>query len=137
MWLDYGMFHEKRDYFRVPYLFSFHNQGDVFKGINFSRNGFGIYFSERNEGNFHFHRSQLLRDSYMQIEGKTIYFSRLRVSRLDISKNGLIYGFRIESIIEPEMIKYLSIYERALDSYRNSETLSIAEKQALDEFYAT
>lgn len=131
------MFHEKRESFRVPYFFSFHQGHNVFKGINLNRSGFGIHFQESADGTFHFHRSQQLKDCYIQIEGKTIYFSRLRVNWLEITKKGLVYGFKIESIIEPELKKFLSVYEEALNAYRNSETLSLSEKQALDGFYAS
>ncbi|MDX1796727.1 MAG: hypothetical protein R3219_08370 [Hydrogenovibrio sp.] len=127
---------DARSSFRVPCLFSFHHDNLILKGHDLNRNGFGLAFPVKKDGTFQFHRSEQLRNCYIQIEGQTIYFSKVRVCWLDIDRHtgGLTYGFHIESIIEPEKIKYLAVYDQMLEKYRQSPSLSISEKNALDSF---
>lgn len=121
----------------MPCLFSFHYDGKVFKGVNLNQYGIGVEFEELANGNFHFHRSQVLKDCYIEIEGTTIYFSRLKVCWLHATPNGLVYGFDIDSILPPQKILLDDSYLQAIERYRNSDTLTIAEQQALEKFYET
>lgn len=127
---------DNRASFRVPCLFSFHQDGDVLKGVNIGLGGLALSFPATNDGTFHFHRGQILKNCYIQVEGETIYFSKLAVCWLDIAENGLVYGFRIISIIEPEKAKYEAAYHKVLNHYRQKSSLSVAQKQALDNFFA-
>lgn len=127
-------FEERRHSVRVPHLFSFHFQNKVLKGVDLGEIGIGVFFPGNQREGFLFHREQQLKDCFIEIEGQTIYFSRLRVCWLDLTDDGLVYGLRIESILEPEEKKYRQMYLLALDQYRNSRNLTLAEKQVLDTF---
>lgn len=130
------MTQDRRESFRIPYPFSFHHDGDVLEGVNLSLSGFGVLYHEDKDGNFHFKKSQQLKDCYIQVEGETIYFSRLRVCWLNLTKKGLVYGFQIESIVEPELEKYELAYQKVIHQFKESENLSAGEREALESFYA-
>lgn len=127
--------HENRTSYRVPCLFSFHHKDEVLEGRNLGLTGFGVAYPVANDGTFHFHRGQLLKNCYIQIEGQTIYFSKVNVCWLDTGEGGLVYGFKITSIIEPEKEKYKAVYELVLSHYRNNGVLTVAERETLDNFF--
>lgn len=126
---------DNRASFRVPCLFSFHQDDEVLKGVNIGLGGFALCFPATNDGTFQFYRGQILKNCHIQVEGETIYFSKLAVSWLDLVEGGVMYGFRIISIVEPEKAKYEAIYHKVLDQYRHKSNLSISQKQALENFF--
>lgn len=130
------MTQDRRESFRIPYPFSFHHNEEVLEGVNLSLSGFGVLYQEDQDGNFHFKKSQQLKDCYIQVEGETIYFSRLRVCWLNLTKKGLVYGFQIESIVPPELAKYERAYEKVIQQIKDSEALSAGEREVLEQFYS-
>lgn len=120
--------------YRVPCPFSFHHKDEVLEGRNLGLGGFGVAYPVSGDGTFHFHRGQLLKNCYIQIEGETIYFSKVNVCWLETTDDGLIYGIKIASIVEPEKEKYKEVYEQVMNHYRNNGVLTVAEREALDNF---
>ncbi|WP_024852042.1 hypothetical protein [Hydrogenovibrio kuenenii] len=127
--------YENRTSYKVPCLFSFHHKDEVLEGRNLGLDGFGVAYPASNDGTFHFHREQLLKNCYIQIEGETIYFSKVNVCWLETGQEGLTYSFKIASIIEPEKEKYKEVYEKVLAHYRDNGVLTVTEKEALDRFF--
>ncbi|MBN2606399.1 MAG: hypothetical protein JXR47_03565 [Thiotrichales bacterium] len=125
---------EHRSSFRVPSFFSFHHKDEVLKGLNLGLGGFGVAYPIADDGTFHFYRGQLLKNCYIQVEGETIYFSKVNVCWLDLSDDGLVYGIKISSIIAPEKEKYQEVYEKVLTHYRENGVLSLSEREALNNF---
>lgn len=125
---------ERWSSFRVPSLYSFHHKDEVLKGLNIGLGGFGVAYPILEDGTFYFHRGQTLKNCHIQIEGETIYFSKVNVCGLDISDDGLVYGMKITSIIDPEKEKYEAMYAKVLEHYRENGVLSISEREALKSF---
>ncbi|BBN60590.1 hypothetical protein HVMH_2184 [Hydrogenovibrio marinus] len=115
-------------------MFSFHHKEEVLKGLNLGIGGFALAYPIADDGTFHFYRGQTLKNCYIQVEGETIYFSKVNVCWLDISDDGLVYGIKISSIIAPEKEKYEATYEKVLAHYRENGVLSISEREALKNF---
>ncbi len=118
---------------RIPQAFCFHYGGKQFKGVNLSAGGFAIQIEVVSDRTFEFSRSQLIQNCHVEIEGCTIYFSKVRVCWLDVTLKGFVFGLQIESMVEPEQEKYLTLYEGAIQAYQHSGRLSLSDQKIMEE----
>lgn len=108
---------EKRLSQRLPHLFSFHHQDRVLVGRDICRNGLGLYCPSSNDGTFLYRHLEKLKKCYVQIHGVTVYFSELKVVRLERIHTDFIYGLEIVSMVPQEKEKFLAVYESKLADY--------------------
>lgn len=101
----------RRNYVRVLHPFTFHYAGKVYKGVNFSPEGFGVEAKCIEKGRFAFTRFQQLKDCAIEIEGHTILLPSLKVCWLEEVEKNIIFGMLLDYATAPAKQKLLEIYE--------------------------
>lgn len=102
---------DRRQLVRVKHPFSFHHHDEVLEGRDVSEIGLSVYCPyNREDGKFYFNNGQKLKDCFIQIEGQTFYYTRLRVVRLEQEGQDVLYGIEIDHMLEPEQQRFEAFY---------------------------
>ena len=112
---------DRRHSLRVNHPFSFHYGEEVLEGRDFSERGLSVHYPfVDKEACFHFFYGQKLRDCYIQIEGQTFYFTRMRLARLEQEGDTIIYGIDIDHMLPPEQERYQHLHRQLQHSSADS-----------------
>lgn len=102
---------------RIKHAFSFHLGDQVLEGRDLSADSLSVYCPLNfKDGQFYFYKGQNIKDCFIQIEGKTFYFTCLHVTRLEKENNIIVYGIQIDFIIPQEQQRYEAFYSTLTQS---------------------